>query len=119
VTPANPSYTVDELAYQLTDAGAKAIATIVDLLPTVTQAAEKVGIPKDRIIVIGDKRSREFRHWREIIDPSTSVKWRRMKLNPSKDLAFLSYSSGTTGYPKGVMLSHRNIVANMVCWYLS
>lgn len=35
-------------------------------------------------------------------------------MNPSEDLAFLVYSSGTTGHPKGVMLTHRNIVSNIM-----
>lgn len=38
----------------------------------------------------------------------------RKKANPNEDLAFLVYSSGTTGHPKGVMLTHRNIVANVM-----
>jgi 4-coumarate--CoA ligase len=114
ITPANPTYTVEELAFQLKDSGAKAIATLLDFLPIATKAAAEAGIPKDRIILIGDKKSSEFKHWKDLIDPSTSVKWRRTKINPSKDVAFLVYSSGTTGLPKGVMLSHRNLICNVV-----
>jgi 4-coumarate--CoA ligase len=114
VTPANPNYTVDELAFQLKDSGAKAIATLAELLPIATAAAANVGIPNDRILVVGDKRAPGFKHWRELVDPSTAVKWRKGKVNPDKDLAFLVYSSGTTGHPKGVMLCHRNVCSNVL-----
>lgn len=106
---------MEELSFQLKDSRAKALVTLVDLLPIAAQAAADAGIPKDRIIVLGDKKTKEYRHWKDIIDPSTSVKWRRVKaLDPEKELAFLVYSSGTTGLPKGVMLSHKNIIANLV-----
>lgn len=114
VTPANPAYGVEELTFQLKDSGAKAIVTLAELLPTATKAAEAAGIPKDRIILMGDKKSPDYKHWKDISDPSISVKWRRTKIQPEKDIAFLVYSSGTTGLPKGVMLTHRNIIANIV-----
>lgn len=90
------------------------MVTLVELLPTAIKAADAAGIPRDRIILLGDQRSPGFKHWRDIFDPSTIAKWRRTKIAPEKDIAFLVYSSGTTGLPKGVMLSHRNVVANVV-----
>ncbi|GAB7349521.1 hypothetical protein MBLNU459_g0226t1 [Dothideomycetes sp. NU459] len=114
VSPANPGYTVDELAFQLKDSGAKALATQWPVIETARAAAKKVGLPEDRIILIGDQKdpSMKFKHFSSIRNISGATRYRRTKVDPEKDLAFLVYSSGTTGHPKGVMLCHRNIVAN-------
>ncbi|KAK5157614.1 hypothetical protein LTR04_005400 [Oleoguttula sp. CCFEE 6159] len=114
VSPANPGYTAEELAFQLKDSGAKALVTQLPVIATARKAAAMVGIPEDRIILIGDERdpSLKFKHFTSIRNTSGATRYRRTKANPEKDLAFLVYSSGTTGHPKGVMLCHRNIVAN-------
>lgn len=114
LSPANPGYTVDELAFQLKDSGAKAVVTQMAYIENARKAAAKVGIPEDRVIVMGDQRDPAFKakHFTSIRNTSGSTRWRRSKMNPHEDLAFLVYSSGTTGHPKGVMLTHRNIVAN-------
>ena len=114
VTPANPAYNADELAFQLSDSGAKAIVTQRPLLPTVLKAARIVGIPEDRIILLGDDKdpSYKFKHFSSIKNLAGTNRYRRTKLDPANDLAFLPYSSGTTGKPKGVMLCHRNITSN-------
>ncbi|KAK5020342.1 hypothetical protein LTR16_000960 [Cryomyces antarcticus] len=114
VSPANPGYTAEELAFQLKDSGAKALVTQLPVIATARKAAAMVGIPEDRIILIGDERdpSLKFKHFTSIRNTSGATRYRRTKANPEEDLAFLVYSSGTTGHPKGVMLCHRNIVAN-------
>ncbi|KAJ4344739.1 uncharacterized protein N0V89_012483 [Didymosphaeria variabile] len=114
LSPANPAYTVDELAFQLKDAGAKAIVTQMAFIKNAQEAATKVGIPLDHVIVMGDERDPTYRvkHFTSIRKTAGSARYRRTKAKPDQDLAFLVYSSGTTGHPKGVMLTHRNIVAN-------
>ncbi|KAE8158760.1 hypothetical protein BDV40DRAFT_275070 [Aspergillus tamarii] len=114
VSPANPAYTTEELAFQLKNSGAKAVITQVPQLSVVREAAKKANIPESHIILIGDQRDSEakFKHFTSIRNISGATRYRKTKINPDKDLSFLVYSSGTTGVPKGVMLSHRNIVAN-------
>ncbi|XP_014556530.1 hypothetical protein COCVIDRAFT_99566 [Bipolaris victoriae FI3] len=127
VTPANPGYSKDELAYQLENSGAKALVTTKAFLTTALEAANKVGIPNDRVILLGPERDDSFKHkhWSSIRKASILERYRRRKANP-EDLSFLAYSSGTTGLPKGVMLSHRNIIADLLIlkggvghWYSS
>ncbi|KAH7077070.1 4-coumarate-CoA ligase-like protein [Paraphoma chrysanthemicola] len=114
LTSANPNYTVDELAFQLKDSGARAIVTQLPFIKNAQEAAKKVGIPLDKVVVMGDQRdpSHKVKHFTSVVNTAGSAKYRRTKAkNPAEDLAFLVYSSGTTGHPKGVMLTHKNIVA--------
>jgi acyl-CoA synthetase (AMP-forming)/AMP-acid ligase II len=116
LSPANPGYTVDELAFQLENSGAKALVTQMPYIQAAREAAKRVGIPEDRVVIVGDQRdpTHMAKHFTSIRNTSGSSRYRRTKMKPSEDLAFLVYSSGTTGHPKGVMLTHRNIVANVM-----
>ncbi|KFY84830.1 hypothetical protein V500_08969 [Pseudogymnoascus sp. VKM F-4518 (FW-2643)] len=113
ISPANPAYTPAELAFQLKDSGAKALVTQKAFLADARAAAKSVGLPEKRIIILGDERDELFKHFTSIRNISGATRYARTRVNPEKDLAFLVYSSGTTGHPKGVMLSHRNIVSNL------
>lgn len=104
------------MAFQLKDSGAKALCTQKPFLNVALQAAKQAGIPQERVILMGDERDKsyQFKHFSVVRNLAGTSRYRRTKANPKTDLAFLVYSSGTTGHPKGVMLCHENIVANIM-----
>jgi 4-coumarate--CoA ligase len=115
-SPSSPGSTVQELVSQLKDSGARALVTQAAFLKTATAACSQAGIASDHIFLIGDERdpTGRHKHFTSIRNVTGAHRFRPAKIDPAKDLAFLMYSSGTTGRPKGVMLSHRNIIANVL-----
>jgi 4-coumarate--CoA ligase len=98
ISPANPGYNVSELAFQLKDSGAKALATQKPFLENARKACKEAGIGEDRIILLGDQRDEtaRFKHFLNVRNISGTTRYRRAKVDPKQDLAFLVYSSGTT-----------------------
>ena len=108
-TTANPLYTDRELGHQLTDSGAKILFTIAPFLETARAAAAHAGL--DDIVVVGDGEGDEPT-FAELLGQGAEPP--EIDIDPASDLAVLPYSSGTTGLPKGVMLTHRNLIANVL-----
>ena len=108
VTMVPPLFTNQEINTQLRDSAAKFLVTIPALAEKARAAAKVAGIEK--IIVIGESDTGIAFASLMAHDADSPER----KINPRDDLAVLPYSSGTTGFPKGVMLTHRNLVA-MLC----
>jgi acyl-CoA synthetase (AMP-forming)/AMP-acid ligase II len=106
VTTINPTYGAEEVAFQLKDAEATAIVTIGLFYEVATEAAAEVGITD--IFVIGPGDGTPLAELFGV--PLTE----QVTVDLADHVVVLPYSSGTTGFPKGVMLSHRNLVANLV-----
>jgi acyl-CoA synthetase (AMP-forming)/AMP-acid ligase II len=93
VSPANPLYTVEELAMQLKDSKASVIVTQKPFLPVATEAARKAGVGEERIVLLGDAKDENgsFKHWTEFRDKSL-LGTRKPRVD-AKDLSFVVYSS--------------------------
>jgi 4-coumarate--CoA ligase len=105
VTTLNPTYGAEELAFQLKDSKATAIITVELFLEVAKDAAQRAGV--DEVIVIGPGDATPLSSL--FGEPLTQ----QVAVTPKQDVVVLPYSSGTTGFPKGVMLTHHNLVANL------
>ncbi|MFD5336913.1 4-coumarate--CoA ligase family protein [Streptomyces hawaiiensis] len=108
VTTVHPLATADEFAKQLRDSAARWIVTVSPLLDIARRAAELAGGIRE--IFVCDSASGH----RSLIDMLASAAPEpQVAIDPAEDIAALPYSSGTTGVPKGVMLTHRQIATNL------
>lgn len=109
VTTLNSLYTAREIEAQLRDANAEWLVTVLPLLPQAKIAAAAVGISDEQVVVI-DGAQDHVSLRRMLAERKTPPE---VSFDPATHVAVLPYSSGTTGVPKGVMLTHRNLVANV------
>lgn len=136
VVQTNPLYTEREAQYQLKDAGAKVIITLDILYPRISKIMKETDL--ENLIITGIKDYLPFP--KNLVYPfiqkkqygfSVKVEHRganhlftevmkvakaepvHVEIDVENDLAMLQYTGGTTGFPKGVMLTHKNLVANV------
>lgn len=108
VTTINPLYTAEEIHHQLKDSGAKYLLTISTFLENAKKA-------------VSDTPVKEIFSFDETPGATPfsvllhgGAKLPAVYFSPAEDIVTLPYSSGTTGFPKGVMLTHKNLIANLV-----
>ncbi|MER7051803.1 MULTISPECIES: 4-coumarate--CoA ligase family protein [unclassified Streptomyces] len=108
VTTVHPLATAEEFARQLGDSRARWIVTVSPLLATARRAAELAGGVQEILVCDSAPGHRSLIDMLASTAPEPSV-----AVDPAEDVAALPYSSGTTGTPKGVMLTHRQIATNL------
>ncbi|KAF4594461.1 4-coumarate-CoA ligase 2 [Ophiocordyceps camponoti-floridani] len=117
-TGVNPSYTAEEVTHQLSDSTAKVVLVHPSVVDTVVEAATRVGLARDRIFLFSGQPAPEPEHagirdWTAMTASAEEAdSWPWTHPQPQA-IAAINYSSGTTGLPKGVCISHANLVANV------
>ena len=116
LVPIYPTINVNELEFVLKDAEVKiAFVNDEDLYLKVLSLKDRVPSLKE---IYTFEHAPNAKHWKEVSDKSTPELQTQVKLIADKinyeDVATIIYTSGTTGTPKGVMLSHRNILSNVM-----
>ncbi|KAJ7645553.1 phenylacetyl-CoA ligase [Mycena polygramma] len=121
VSPANPDFSRPELEFQLKATKATLLITHPDALETAVSAAQGTGLSQNRILVLdvqGTTPPAKFATVDHLIKRGLGMKtFSDRKLRPGEGktkLAFLSFSSGTTGTPKAVAIPHIAVIANVL-----
>ena len=118
LVPMNPQFKETEVKYEANDSGAETIIILRSLYPVIATVRDETNLKT--IIIIESEEDKE-----NLKMPEGAYSWSTLmqntkpdppeyEFNPKEDLAALMYTSGTTGLPKGTMLTHYNIVSNII-----
>jgi long-chain acyl-CoA synthetase len=131
----NPLYTVDEVAHQIKDSGAKIMLVMANFANVLAEARKRVSLEHVIVTQLGDllpwpkgpivnfvvnKVKKLIKAWdipgyipfKKALNTGKRLKFDAVEVT-HEDIAFLQYTGGTTGVAKGAMLTHRNMVSNV------
>jgi long-chain acyl-CoA synthetase len=111
--PLNPGYTEAELRHALGDSGARALLSARSTGPTALSVFESLDSLEHVIVTGTDATPSPVLTWEDVLDLGTTTPRQQSTPTGGEDLALVIYTSGTSGTPRGAMLPHRALLANL------